>query len=242
MSILREGINFAVSSDPPATPIPNSLPNPYLVDENSPPNSQLNPYLVDENGRLVSTLRSRPASGSRSVGSRSVVSRSKKSSSGRARLIYGGPPSAILELGNRRHGVRVPTIDGSYQHPRIRRRPGFRTPRETPLTDNDLYMTETRPPVASSPNPQHECSLCHHIKSHPVSCGHEHCYVCIRKWLKGSWECPTCSVTIMSEPEENPDRELSIALDHPEWVNTSIVNYSWDGLRFPKLIRRLKAL
>jgi hypothetical protein len=72
-------------------------------------------------------------------------------------------------------------------------------------------------------------------------CGHEHCYVCIRKWLEGSWECPICSAQISSEPEENPDRELSIAADHPDWVNASIVNYSWDGLRFPKTIRRLSA-
>jgi hypothetical protein len=34
-------------------------------------------------------------------------------------------------------------------------------------------------------------------------------------------------------PFRNFDLEASIAHDHPRHVDTSVVTYSWDGLRFP---------
>jgi hypothetical protein len=36
------------------------------------------------------------------------------------------------------------------------------------------------------------------------------------------------------EPVRNYDNEAAIAWDHPEWRDTSKVNYSWSGLWFPQ--------
>ncbi|KAJ7821914.1 hypothetical protein B0H14DRAFT_3471094 [Mycena olivaceomarginata] len=80
------------------------------------------------------------------------------------------------------------------QPPSIVRRPGLRIKRETPLSEADLYLDDTRPRSISAPPILLTCTLCFNLKSHPVSykCGHSHCYVCIRLWLETSWECPTC--------------------------------------------------
>jgi hypothetical protein len=45
----------------------------------------------------------------------------------------------------------------------------FRVHRVPALSDNDLYLTQMRPPAKSSPLPHHKCNICHGMKSHPVS-------------------------------------------------------------------------
>ncbi|KAJ6504321.1 hypothetical protein C8R47DRAFT_1210388 [Mycena vitilis] len=104
------------------------------------------------------------------------------------------------------------------------RHPGFRTPRETPFTVKDLYLTDARPPADSDPRPHHECSVCYNIKSHPVAyrCGHSHCYVCVREWLETSWACPFCGVEMTEEPMPGDDAKRAIAFDHPEWQDHSL--------------------
>ncbi|KAJ7817318.1 hypothetical protein B0H13DRAFT_1923002 [Mycena leptocephala] len=161
MNVLRGRANTIDARGPPLTPQPNSIQNPHLVDENSPPNTQQNPYLVDENGRIVRSLRSLPnASGPKR-------SPPKRSPSGRGLLIYGGPlstilptlhpkyrarPTAACEAANARPyrlslAARASRTGNPGWHaplplPRFRRRPGFRAPRENPLTYDALYMTE----------------------------------------------------------------------------------------------------
>lgn len=65
-------------------------------------------------------------------------------------------------------------------------------------------------------------------------CGHGHCYACIRVLLEDSWQCPKCRSPITIPPFRNYDLEEGIAFDHPDWRDTSVVDYSWEGLSFPK--------
>ncbi|KAJ7807685.1 hypothetical protein B0H14DRAFT_2609479 [Mycena olivaceomarginata] len=52
--------------------------------------------------------------------------------------------------------------------PSITRRPGRRLERATPLTLDDLYLDDVRPPWMSSPPILYTCTLCFNLKSHPV--------------------------------------------------------------------------
>ncbi|KAJ7021076.1 hypothetical protein C8F04DRAFT_1274145 [Mycena alexandri] len=112
-------------------------------------------------------------------------------------------------------------------------RPGVRVPRTKDLKDKDLYLTDKRPPDFT-PHKHHECSVCQNPKSHPVTnnCRHSHCYVCMRKWLEMSWQCPSCRDFVVTPPILNFDAKNSIAFNHPQWVDESTVSYSWDGLVF----------
>ncbi|KAJ6458989.1 hypothetical protein C8R45DRAFT_1081543 [Mycena sanguinolenta] len=114
------------------------------------------------------------------------------------------------------------------------RRAGSRAPRESPLTDEDLYVGDERPPASSS-SPIHECGICFNIQSHPVRylCGHGHCYTCIRQWLEVSWACPSCRAGMIEAPMINLAKENAIRKAHPDFVDNSTVTYSWEGLRFP---------
>ncbi|KAJ7429223.1 hypothetical protein B0H11DRAFT_2266548 [Mycena galericulata] len=97
-------------------------------------------------------------------------------------------------------------------------RDGYRVPRNVPLEDRHLYLDAN-------------------IKSHPVNypCGHGHCYVCARKWLERSFDCPICRARITHAPVRNFDTEAAIAYDHPEWIDRSLINFSWGGLIFPTI-------
>ncbi|KAJ7797609.1 hypothetical protein B0H14DRAFT_2618833, partial [Mycena olivaceomarginata] len=80
--------------------------------------------------------------------------------------------------------------------------PGWRSDRITPLMHEDLWQGGHGPPVQFPARAHHKCSICQHVKSHPVSylCGHSHCYVCIRLWLERSWSCPECITTMFQPP------------------------------------------
>ncbi|KAJ7102964.1 hypothetical protein C8R43DRAFT_1141086 [Mycena crocata] len=112
---------------------------------------------------------------------------------------------------------------------------GKRAHRENPLTEAELYSTDARPPVKSSPYSNLECGICYSIKSHPVKygCGHSHCYVCIRQWLEHSFECPNCRYRMCRPPTAALTIEGQIAIVHPEWQDTSNVVGTFEGLRFP---------
>ncbi|KAJ7430100.1 hypothetical protein B0H11DRAFT_2264336 [Mycena galericulata] len=130
----------------------------------------------------------------------------------------------VLTL-NPRRIRRVPVRQARvHQHPHRPRGQGWRAARNEPLTDNDLYLNDIRPPVLTTDRPHH---------TYP--CGHGSCYVCARKWLEYQWMCPTCRTLITSPPFRNFDAEAAIVYDHPEWDDRSLVNFSWDGLKFPKM-------
>ncbi|KAJ7615097.1 hypothetical protein DFH06DRAFT_1343952 [Mycena polygramma] len=144
--------------------------------------------------------------------------------------------AAILyrrELLEREH--RSPSAT-RVRRPGTRRADGYRELRAQLVTAEDLYYTAHLPPAESTERAHQKCGICLQVKSHPVSynCGHGHCYVCIRLWLRNSWECPTCRTTMLQPPHRNYDNEAAIALDFPNRADLSIVDYSFKGLYFPK--------
>ncbi|KAJ7430887.1 hypothetical protein B0H11DRAFT_1909733 [Mycena galericulata] len=166
-----------------------------------------NPFLVDENGRVVMTLTPR---------------RTRK--------------TAPLRPARQQHASAEPARI-RQQHRRHPRGNGSRAKRDKPLTDHDLYIDDVRPPILTTDRPHHECSVCFHIKSHPITyeCGHGSCYVCARKWLEYQWTCPTCRALVTRAPSRNFDAEAAILYDHPHWDDRSLVTFSWDGLKFPQM-------
>ncbi|KAJ7705919.1 hypothetical protein B0H16DRAFT_1482049 [Mycena metata] len=115
---------------------------------------------------------------------------------------------------------------------------GYREPRTTALSREDLYE-DARLPVALEPvRPSQRCSLCKAVKSHPVCypCGHSHCYACIRLWLEQDWMCPVpaCRTMLRSEPHRHIAEEQALAEAFPNWVNATAVSYTWEGLTFPE--------
>ncbi|KAJ7617535.1 hypothetical protein DFH06DRAFT_1145208 [Mycena polygramma] len=117
------------------------------------------------------------------------------------------------------------------------RRQGYRSPRLFPLEEADLYLTADRPEVLSAEErPHHQCAICLHLKAHPVSCscGHSYCYVCIRKALEYSWNCPVCRAPMTGKPAQDWDVANAIRFDFPNRRDGSMVSYSWEGLTFPE--------
>ncbi|KAJ7490191.1 hypothetical protein B0H11DRAFT_2229111 [Mycena galericulata] len=113
---------------------------------------------------------------------------------------------------------------------------GYRAPREEELTRQDLLINGVAPTPLETNRAHQHCGICLHVKSHPVSymCGHSHCYCCIRLWLEHRWVCPTCRTVMTRPPHRNYEEEAGLALDFPDRIDESLVNYSWDGLNFPR--------
>jgi hypothetical protein len=65
------------------------------------------------------------------------------------------------------------------------------------------------------------------------TCGHSHCFVCIRIWLETRWTCPECVQVMDRAPFRHYAEEAGIAREYPEWHDMSIVGYSFDDLIFP---------
>ncbi|KAJ7466767.1 hypothetical protein B0H11DRAFT_1921664 [Mycena galericulata] len=136
-----------------------------------------------------------------------------------------------------------------HRPPRVRRGPlgtaagraaaalaGARVARDRPLTREQLWLNGIGPPEQTTDRKHQQCGICLQVKSHPVSylCGHSHCYACVRVWLEQSWVCPLCTQIMWDAPHRNYIEEAGIACDFPDWHDTSIVSYSWDGLTFPR--------
>ncbi|KAJ7222222.1 hypothetical protein GGX14DRAFT_558313 [Mycena pura] len=104
------------------------------------------------------------------------------------------------------------------------------------LKEEDLYLTDALPPLVAYLPIKDTCTLCLGLKSHPVTyaCGHSHCYVCIRLWLNSDWCCPECKTKMYRAPTRATEIEADIAARYPAWKDESEVDYSWDGLRFPR--------
>ncbi|KAJ7030294.1 hypothetical protein C8F04DRAFT_1264056 [Mycena alexandri] len=126
---------------------------------------------------------------------------------------------------------------------RDRRRRGSRLIRDVPFTEDDLYLTADRPPTVDTDRAHQTCSLCGHIKAHPVAylCGHSHCYVCIRLHLETDWCCPipSCRQIMCRAPHRHYPEEEGIALDFPDWDDHSAVSYDWAGLTWPRPARQV---
>ncbi|KAJ6475022.1 hypothetical protein C8R47DRAFT_1220847 [Mycena vitilis] len=170
-----------------------------------------NPWLVDENGHIVFSLSPpRPRRPTRR-------------------------PSLSPLRPTRRQPTAPEYVPPRPPTPAGEPLPGTRAPRTRPLTDEDLYIDDVRPPVKITERSHYECGICLHIKSHPVyyACGHGHCYVCIRKWLEHSWLCPICQATMYEKPFRNYDLDKGIAYDLLDWNDRSLVTLSWEGLTFP---------
>ncbi|KAJ7474591.1 hypothetical protein B0H11DRAFT_2235963 [Mycena galericulata] len=105
----------------------------------------------------------------------------------------------------------------------------------------DLYKDGVLPTEQLPVKIHHKCVFCHLVKSHPVSylCGHSHCYACIRLWLEKKWTCPECVTPMHRAPFRQYAEEAGLADAYPEWNNKSVVDYSWDGMVFPKPPRRV---
>ncbi|KAJ7680852.1 hypothetical protein DFH06DRAFT_1315586 [Mycena polygramma] len=160
-------------------------------------------------------------------------------------------PARILEDGDYRpvilykptgtqviRGRRQPVV---YSSARTRVRystPGSRAALEQPLTREALWLSGDRPPALAAQDPEHECGICHNVKSHPVrcQCGHSFCYVCIRVALEKSWHCPDefCGLTMRFAPCADADEEAKIGAAEPAFIDHTRVDYSWEGLVFPK--------
>ncbi|KAJ7015936.1 hypothetical protein C8F04DRAFT_1283749 [Mycena alexandri] len=113
---------------------------------------------------------------------------------------------------------------------------GMRDKRDIPLTPENVLVTDAVPPTVLTPHAHQTCGICLHLKSHPVSylCGHSHCYRCIRVWLEKKFTCPTCRTVMTRAPHRNYTEEEGLALDYPNLVDASVVDYNWDGLCFPQ--------
>ncbi|KAJ7175318.1 hypothetical protein C8R46DRAFT_1213802 [Mycena filopes] len=113
---------------------------------------------------------------------------------------------------------------------------GKRTEAVRNMSEADLYLNHLRPPMSVTTRTHLVCGICGNLKSHPVAgeCSHSYCYVCLHLWLQRSWRCPLCRWVLMAPPLRNLDSEHAIAFDHPEWIDLSKVNFSWEGFSFPE--------
>ncbi|KAJ7824740.1 hypothetical protein B0H14DRAFT_2597017 [Mycena olivaceomarginata] len=105
---------------------------------------------------------------------------------------------------------------------------GARVLRTYLLTEDELYKGPERPTPLTSDRSHQVCSICLHVKSHPVSgvlgsyrCGHSHCYVCIRRWLQLDWRCPVCKTVMCEALFRHYGEQDGLAVDFPGWKNTS---------------------
>ncbi|KAJ7710208.1 hypothetical protein B0H16DRAFT_1745593 [Mycena metata] len=147
------------------------------------------------------------------------------------------PPAASPRLARRRS--RTPPVASMAATRLVRRQParvGQRLLQVPPLTPEALWDTAERPPNYDVQLPHHACGICKSVKAHPVSyvCGHSHCYPCIRVWLEHNWGCPVCRKTMLRAPFRHFAEEDGLAAAYPGWGETTKVNYSWRGLKFPR--------
>ncbi|KAJ7649354.1 hypothetical protein DFH06DRAFT_1208093 [Mycena polygramma] len=162
-----------------------------------------------------------------------------------------GGRTSVLHVGGSAEAIRIDSMrrcrprsvarvhhSGPINRPAPPLHPGYRYPREVPLTVEELWLSAGGPPFMKDVSEPFECAICLQLKSHPVACGcgHSFCYVCIRIWLEEQWECPSCRAIVGQEPNRIWAEEGYIAAAFGAW-DTSVVDYDWSGLVFPVVKR-----
>ncbi|KAJ7676727.1 hypothetical protein DFH06DRAFT_1122032 [Mycena polygramma] len=107
--------------------------------------------------------------------------------------------------------------------PHLRAIVGFRRLRVEPLTYQDLWIGGQGPPEQDAIEGYQKCTICHFAKSHPVS-----------MWLERKWTCPDCVRPMFVAPFRQYAEEAALARAFPNWIDTSVVDYSFDSLIFPQ--------
>ncbi|KAJ6564324.1 hypothetical protein B0H19DRAFT_1374710 [Mycena capillaripes] len=155
--------------------------------------------------------------------------------------------AALADSGRRRKSAPQPLPPSSAatrvisKAERDRRRNGERHVWDPTLIREHLYEDGfLPPPLTGTTRPHQVCTLCSHVKCHPVvyACGHSHCSACIRLPLEHEWTCPDCDALITRPPCRHLGEEQGIAFDYPNWENNTSVYYTWDGLTWPRRPRR----
>ncbi|KAJ7607457.1 hypothetical protein DFH06DRAFT_1347497 [Mycena polygramma] len=200
-----------VSSSPPR-PRPGSAANPFLVGFSPPRKSPPAATLATRTLASIRAARQNTGPATTAGPRRQIVPGIIQGPRTRSQ----GPPSLIRQDIPRIRTRPAPVAqtfppgvlgDAALRRARmnapIRRRPvGWRMPRAQPLTVNNLLRNGIAPPVKTTTRKHQSCGICLHIKSHPVvyTCGHSHCYTCIRLWLEKDFRCPTCRTRISAPP------------------------------------------
>ncbi|KAJ7076955.1 hypothetical protein C8R43DRAFT_1143583 [Mycena crocata] len=204
----------------------------HLINIVSPPAPA--PVVTRHHNRAERRKEVAPASAA-GRGRRPVASGSRAREGGIAPGRNGQSPPPASRVSYYRH--YVPPSAGSTRvvHRQVK---GVHITRAELLTYAALWVDGIGPPPQETDKPHRECCICHQAKSHPVSfsCKHSSCYVCIRIWLETSWTCPICCEVMTAPPKAAIFDELDgIKYDFPDWNDESKVDYSWEGLTFPKV-------
>ncbi|KAJ7061112.1 hypothetical protein C8F01DRAFT_1252751 [Mycena amicta] len=113
------------------------------------------------------------------------------------------------------------------------------TPYATVVKRRELYDDPSvKPPRLDAVlEPNHFCSLCEKLKSHPVllMCNHSFCFVCLRVALNTSWVCPRpgCGQVQHRPPLPLPELEAELEATYVGFKDFTKVKLDWSGVRFP---------
>ncbi|KAJ7483691.1 hypothetical protein B0H11DRAFT_1914574 [Mycena galericulata] len=199
---------LVISSSPPR--IPGSAANPLVVNS-SPPNQRRGVVGTSSAMRTVASTRS---------------ARVAAASTPTPLRINSGTPSTIPRRGRLTTGVRVqPYPPGLLGNTRTR----DAATREHNRARIDAESAAFRAAHPLVPHVQLPRIRTRRPKVPDDSARTEH-------EDPSPWSpCPECRTVMNDTPCRNYSEEAGIILDHPEWHDRSRVDYSWEGLRFPKV-------
>ncbi|KAJ7751017.1 hypothetical protein B0H14DRAFT_2636103 [Mycena olivaceomarginata] len=201
------------SSDQPAAPKLGSQALPINVEDTSPrPKKKLKAKDLDAVQNRICELEATtfPTPGP----SRATSSHAAGSSRGAFVTLHANPAGrATLLITDEplRSKINIRPRPGPIGH-----HDGWRRSNARGVPESQLLHSGPRPPSLTAKEPHHQCTICHCVKTHPVSykCGHTHCFICIRVWLQISWKCPDCNQVMHGPPSRNYDVE--------DWLSTRV--------------------
>ncbi|KAJ7343939.1 hypothetical protein DFH08DRAFT_1009139 [Mycena albidolilacea] len=95
------------------------------------------------------------------------------------------------------------------------------------ITEEDLYLDNTRPRNIGWPKLEHTCRLCLNAKSHPINT----CFVCVHFLLETQWGCDECGQLVTRWPKLDVEQATVMEQAHPGW-DQSWIAFGWEGLSF----------